>query len=620
MQLNESFTSDFSEREIQQIANAGFEYDILIADVKAHYVAQNQQTDDLAAERTVGNCTGVGFYDYDIPENFALGSMGGFLTYEEMLENLDAMFAQYPNLITQRAPIGDILTHEGRPIYWLRISDNPQTDEADEPEVFYNALHHAREPNSLSQLIYFMWYLLERYDTDPEIQYLLDNTEMYFVPMINPDGYIYNQTTDPNGGGLWRKNKRDNNGDGTFAESVDGVDLNRNYDFEWGFDDNGSSSDPGSAVYRGPSAFSEPELQNVRDFCNAHNFEIALNYHTFGNLLIYPWGYADELADPIFVIITEAMKRENNYFAGTAGETVGYQVNGVSDDWMYGEISSKALIYSISPEVGYRTSSHGFWPPSSEIIRFCQSTVLQNLTSAHLVLNYGLATDLNGSILEDIDGSFEFEIKRYGLKDGDLTVSLLSASDNVIAIGNPQTFTLDQGQSVFSAIDYTLDANITPGESVHFVLAVDNGLFTQYDTIVKSYSLPDVAIEDNLNTDNNWTNIGATSNWGLRSSAFHSAPTSMADSPNGTYQINTENVVQLSNTVSLLNAETATLRFWAKWQIEKYYDYAQIQISNDAGLSWEPACGQYTEAGTIHQDFGEPVYHDEQDEWVCSKK
>ena len=95
-------------------------------------------------------------------------------------------------------------------------------------------------------LIYFMQYILSQYGTDPEITCLINNRELYFVPCANPDGYVYNQTTNPNGGGFWRKNRR-NNGDGTF-----GVDLNRNFDYNWGFDNNGSSPITSSEVYRGP--------------------------------------------------------------------------------------------------------------------------------------------------------------------------------------------------------------------------------------------------------------------------------------------------------------------------------------------------------------------------------
>ena len=609
------FTSDFSTNEIQQITAAGFEYTIEIADVIEHYVSQNRDQEDLentAGQRTVGDCQGVGFYDYYEPENFELGSMGGFLTYQEMLDNLDAMHAQYPNLISERTPIGPILTHEDRPIYWLRISDNPNVDE-EEPEVFYNALHHAREPNGLSQIIYYMWYLLERYETDPEVQYLLNNTEMYFVPMINPDGYIYNETTNPNGGGLWRKNKRDNNTNGQFEEGEDGVDLNRNYGYEWAFDDYGSSGFPGSAVYRGPSAFSEPELQNVRDFCNEHEFQIALNYHTYGNLLIYPWGYADETAEPIFLIISEALNRENKYLAGTGSETVGYQVNGVSDDWMFGESVTKPPIFSLTPEVGYNI--YGFWPPANEIVRFCKSTVLQNLTTAHLVLNYGIATDMNPLFVENIDGTFEFDIRRFGLLDGALEVSLSAGSPNIAATGPAQSFNLVQGETATGNISYSLNSAVAPGEAIQFVLSVNNGTYTQNDTITKFYSIPEEQLGDDLSTDDMWTNQ-TTDDWGLETNDFYSAPSCMSSSPGGDYSGGDLARLVLNEPISLLGAETAMLSFWCKWETERYRDYAQVQVSIDNGATYEPVCGLYTTAGTNSEDFGEPVYDGVQMEWV----
>ena len=135
------------------------------------------------------------------------------------------MALQYPDLISQKAPISDFETFEGRPIYWLRMSDNPNVDE-DEAEMLYDAAHHAREPASVSSLIFYMWYLLENYETNFEVQSILDNTELYFVPVVNPDGYVFNEITNPDGGGLWRKNRRAHE-DGNF-----GVDNNRNYGVE----------------------------------------------------------------------------------------------------------------------------------------------------------------------------------------------------------------------------------------------------------------------------------------------------------------------------------------------------------------------------------------------------
>ncbi len=94
--------------------------------------------------------------------------------------------------------------------------------------MLYTALTHAREPASVQQLLYFMYYILENYGVDDEITDIVDNTELYFVPCVNPDGYVYNQMESPQGGGMWRKNRR-NNGDGSF-----GVDLNRNFGYKWG--------------------------------------------------------------------------------------------------------------------------------------------------------------------------------------------------------------------------------------------------------------------------------------------------------------------------------------------------------------------------------------------------
>ena len=146
-----------------------------------------------------------------------------------MLDELDQMHQLYPNLISARSDIKDPTsdenphiheTYEGRFLQWVKISDNPNDNE-NEPEILYTALHHAREPGSLQQLIFYMWYLLENYAQDDVIKEILDNTELYFVPCVNPDGYIYNETNDPQGGGMWRKNRYNNHG----------VDNNRNYSY-----------------------------------------------------------------------------------------------------------------------------------------------------------------------------------------------------------------------------------------------------------------------------------------------------------------------------------------------------------------------------------------------------
>jgi len=598
--LGKHLTNVFSKEEIQKIHAAGFRTKMIIEDMEAHVLEQNMQ--GTAASSRNDHCDEDGSgSEVEIPENFNLGSMGGYYSYQEMLDILDDMAAQYPNLITQKAQISDIETHEGRPIYWIRVSDNPNIDE-DEPEILYTSVHHAREPNSLLQNIFFIWHLLENYEDDEEIQYLLNNTELYFIPCVNPDGYVWNETTNPNGGGFWRKNRRDN-GNGSM-----GVDLNRNYSFNWGWDNQGSSPNGNSETYRGPSAASEPETQAVQFLCNNHEFQISLNYHTFGNLLIYPWGYSDAptVDHPIFQGFAEAMTRENNYLSGTGTETVGYTVNGDSDDWMYGEQDTKNKIYSMTPEVG-----PSFWPAQNQIIDVTIPTLLQNITTAHLVHNFGLAKDLNDNFISDLQNDFNFSLKKYGLKTGSLTVSLSAVSDNISWVGTPQSYGLLTTEAVEGTIEYYLNPDILNGEEVVFELVVDNGEYQHKELITKTFAQPETVFGD---TGTNLDNWDSSTNWNTTTQDFVSAPSSITDSPNGNYGPNEFNLIELGQSVQLTDVSNAFLTFWGKWDIEAGWDYTLAQVSVN-GNDWINLCGIYTVLGGNNSLTGEPLYEGTTD-WV----
>ncbi len=242
-----------NDDELTELQQSGLGYEVLIDDWKAYYNSLPVLTEEEKALVKMESDMTLGV------SGFNFGSMGGFYTFDEIAADLDTMFQLYPNLITQKYSIGT--SHEGRTIWAIKISDNPNINE-DEPTVGFDALVHAREPQSMATIMYFMWYLLENYGTDPAVTYLVDNREIYCVPCFNPDGYEYNRQTDPNGGGMWRKNRRNNGGSY-------GVDMNRNFSYKWGYDNSGSSPDPTSGTYRGPSAFSEPEAQAIRDlqFC-----------------------------------------------------------------------------------------------------------------------------------------------------------------------------------------------------------------------------------------------------------------------------------------------------------------------------------------------------------------
>jgi carboxypeptidase T len=596
------FTTDLSSDEIALLDAKGYPYEVLIRDVAAYYVAQNRD----GAQKDGGSARDACDPPppFPIPANFGLGSMGGFYTWEEMLDILDAMHATFPDLISAKESIG--LTTEGRPIHMVRMSNAPDVDQ-DKPEVFYNALHHAREPASLSQIIFYMWHLLENYGSDAEVTYLLDNMEFYIVPCVNPDGYVYNATTNPEGGGMWRKNRRDN-GNGTF-----GVDLNRNYGQGWGFNNSGSSPNPNSEVYRGPSAFSEPETQVMRDFCNSREFRLTLNYHTFGNLLIYPWGYQPSFFTPdsaVFVNYGALLTRDNGYTYGTADQTVNYTTNGGSDDWMYGEQTTKPKIFAMTPESG--EAGDGFWPPASRITDICLVNISQNLNMAHLAGKFALATDRSPSILGNSSGHIAFDLLRLGQEAGDFSVSLellngAGTTGNAIAFAGMQLM-----EQRSDSIAYTLDGSIADGTVLRFVLAVNNGAFAYRDTLSKIYGAAQVLLADDASTLDNWQSAG----WDLSTTTWFTPPSSITDSPNGNYPNGANFIITLAEAVDLGQATTARLNFMAKWDIEPGYDYVQVLASGDDGISWVPLCGQWTKVGSQFQDPGQPLFDGAQSTWV----
>ncbi len=595
--------NDFSEAEIHSIKAADYEVEILIEDMVRFY--QSGDRNSSLDFRGPDDCNSSKIRDYQVPANFQLGSMAGFFTYAEMLAELDQMHLKYPNLITAREPIGTNLTPEGNRLYSLKISDNPNADEA-EPEVLYTALHHAREPNSLSQLIFYMWYLLENYDKDEEIRYLLDHTEMYFIPCVNPDGYLFNQEIEPSGGGLWRKNRR------VLSDGFIGVDLNRNYGFQWGFDNSGSSPNPQSDVFRGTAPFSEMETRTVRDFCEDHDFRVAMNHHTYGKLIVYPWGYSDTLTQDaaVFSNWSELYALQNNFLAGTGTETVGYTVNGDADDWMYGARE----IIAMTPEVGGGGQGGGFWPDLDQIIPNCKASVWMNLSAARVVHRFGFVRDTGPRMIPMEAPYIQYALKRYGLENGPLEVRVKPLSPKISMVNGRKTYNdLSLYEEVEDQMAWELQGDIKEGEIVSFELSVDNGDFRIKDTIEKIIHLHPAAYSDNQSFANNWA---LNSSWGLTSQEYISGPTSMTDSPFGDYASDATQILETKNYFIVpRQLKTAYLNFWAKWVTESDFDFVQVQISVNQA-DYIPLCGQYTQPGSPNQKEGEPVYDGAQRAWV----
>lgn len=607
---NRYLINDFSNTEIALIQKLGFEIEILIEDVVSFYAKKNRISDIdqtlLSTRAALCKDALVKVYDYTTPSQYKSGSMAGYFTYKEMLDILDTMRARYPQLITQRAQIGEFTTYEGNALYYVKVANDADTENNVEPKVLYTALHHAREPNSLSQMIFYLWYLLENYDSDPLVKYIVDHTQMYFIPCINPDGYLQNERSNPSGGGLWRKNMwRDSLG------QLKGVDLNRNYGFSWAFDDAGSSSNPNSQTYRGKGEFSEPETQAVRSLCLDHDFAIALNYHTFGNLLVHPWGFNDKETDEdaLFKSVGALINKENGFKLGTGTQTVGYVVNGDSDDWMYGEKAEKKAIYAYTPEVG-----PSFWPAEVDIDYLNRSCVWMNLSTALVPLNVYTAKEVNGmSFLNQSNKNIHVEISRIGFQNGSATVQLRSLTSGVQVVEAAQVIDLPLlGKKVLT---YTLDFNAFTDypDGMKFELIVDNNGFVTKEVIVKDWLRGKLAT---VYTDQiaDISKFSASA-WDVTTSTFYSGPYALTDSPNGNYLPSTKSAVSIAQAFDLSSAKSAILTFYAKWDVEDNYDYVQILASTD-NLNFTPLCGRYTNLGSDNQDLGQPLYDGVQETWV----
>lgn len=604
-QKDKWFVSDLSDIDIEILREYNVPHEIQIADVVRYYIERNNTADPAATTSNRSGSCKPPSPTYITPKGFNFGSMGGYFTYEEAINKIDSLSILYPNIVTIKKPIGSYKTAEDRSIYWLKISDNPNVKE-DEPEILFNALHHAREPLSLSQLIFFMYYICENYSINPEIKNLVDQIEMYFVPIVNPDGYIYNFSTNPDGGGFWRKNRRENGGN-TF-----GVDVNRNYGFGWGYNNSGSSANPSSDVYRGPSAFSEPESQALRDFCKEHQFKFAMNYHTYSNLLVYPWGYLGKNAKDsmAFQEISRNLTTFNKFKYGTDLETVGYSTNGSSDDWMYGDTIQKPSIISFTPEVG--TSVDGFWPQIDRILPLCNESNYMNITICKYLLKYAKTELVTPRLSNQTNGFIRFNINRLGLKQPyNYSVSLVPINSFTKSVGSSKSYNnLAYATNLTDSIEYNLSSNIVNNTELKFALKVQDGDFIHSDTFNIIYGKIENLINENCNNFNNWN----TNGWYI-DTTLNNNP-SFAENQFGNYPNDYDAKITNRIPFDLTNTLHAELTYRAKWHLENNYDYVKLDISENNGNTWQNLCTPNNQITTNQILDQNEVYTGVASDWV----
>lgn len=340
---------------LDAIAKLGIPHEVLIDDLQAH--ADASWNEIVRLER-------VRQHNQPNPNRGALVHDDQFFENYQQLNDITSYINNIANLrpdLASTMTIGQ--SYEGRDMFAISISgpDAPDNLKSDRPVVFIFSNVHAREWIAPMTTTYFASKFVEEYDSDLRVQSLLDQTNIVIVPASNPDGYLYTWSDVR----FWRKNRR-NNFTGNF-----GVDINRNWGFEWG--GQGSSGSTSSNTYRGTDPFSEPETQALRDLALSFGDQLVahIDYHSYSQLILWPFGYADGVVTP---------EPYRTYFDDLARELAGeirsvhgerynpiqsidlYAAAGDSTDWFFGELGVSSLTIELRPDVG------GFAPPPSTIL------------------------------------------------------------------------------------------------------------------------------------------------------------------------------------------------------------------------------------------------------------
>ena len=284
-----------------------------------------------------------------------------YRTYEEVQEKLYKIADE--NALASSVELG--LSFENRKITGLKLS----TGGIDKPAVFFNGCQHAREWITVMASVYLADHFVEKYQSDVFIQNLLDVVDVYVVPIVNPDGYVYTHTSDR----FWRKNRQSND-----SSSCVGIDLNRNWDADWNGGESTSSSTC-SDVYVGEEAFSARETQIVKNFMETiPNLKGHLDIHSYSALVLGPWGYTNEVTPDHEEIVrlgesmNNALSNTYNYpyFFGT-GDADGalYLASGTMPDWSYDSLGAFGFTYELRPQ---SWEEGGFELPESKIIIACE--------------------------------------------------------------------------------------------------------------------------------------------------------------------------------------------------------------------------------------------------------
>ena len=335
----EAYTALVQRPQVDRLVREGFDL------VAAHEVKGGVQVDLVLSptERARLESRGIaltlrrtpaGLTVKELAAKQAVGGYNVWRSWDEpggIRDELYQVAAEHPDIVELEV-IGHSI--EGREIIALRVTNQAKrTPDGTRPAVLYSALQHAREWIAVEVDRRLLHHFVDNYGTDPQVTRLVNTRELWFVVVANPDGYQYTFDVER----LWRKNLRDNDGNGEITIG-DGVDPNRNFAEHWGYDEEGSSSGYANETYRGLGPASEPETQAMQGLLDRMHFAFQNNYHSFGQLLLYTFGWQEQTHsadDPIYVALagTDENPAVEGFNPGVGADL--YVTNGETTDYAH---------------------------------------------------------------------------------------------------------------------------------------------------------------------------------------------------------------------------------------------------------------------------------------------
>jgi len=427
-----------------------------------------------------------------------------FYDWVELNAEMTALAAQYPSIamkVNLTTMTGAPLTHEGRHIFALKISDNVAADE-DETNLLYVGNHHAREIATPAHMVQWMRDLCSEYSTDPAITMAVDNNEIWIVPTLNPDGLEYVWSTDE----WWRKNRRNNGGNSW------GVDLNRNYPFDWASCGSYSHSST-SNVYVGPFAGSEPETQTLMALARARRFTKVIDIHQSGREVLYPYtcGNMPYAAYQKVTEMRDALASAANFSHRLAS------AGGEHFEWEFNEIGAMSFLIelntSFSPSWSSFQSEYARVKPAYRVMLLEELPVSGHIYDAETGAPIdGASIGVTGvSWVENevresgggfgrfqswlIDGDYTMMIGASGYVPQSLAVTMSSAGESrdvFLAPNNAPSLSTIGLPTAGQSVQFTVaNANAHVGATAHIVLSkTGGGPFSAGTPIAGGYTMP----------------------------------------------------------------------------------------------------------------------------------